>query len=108
MVVGLCLVLFGCADKQYAELYVVTPQRSADVYSASTGAFLGITPLSKVFEQTSFKHTPLVYPVVIVRDGYRTEQRVALVDGWVSQKQDAILNRTELRVDLRKLEGCTD
>lgn len=102
------MALSGCAEKKFAELYIVTPERSVDVYSASNGSFLGITPLSKVFETSSYKHDSLVFPVILVRDGYKTEQRVVLITGWMSTKQDAMLmeNRTELRVDMHKLDGC--
>ena len=99
----------GCAEQRFAELYVVTPERSVDVYSASSGAFLRSTPLSKIFQQKKYFHEPLVFPVILVRDGYKTEHRVALITGWVSSKQDAVLqdNRTELRVDMHKLDSCS-
>jgi hypothetical protein len=107
---GTALVLFisGCATTKYAELYVVTPGRSADVYSACDGQYLGITPLSHIFTRSSVNHEPLVFPIIIVRDEYKPVHKVVLVNKWVENKQDAVLleNRNAFSIEMLSVCGC--
>lgn len=102
------IALPGCATTKYAELYVVTPQGSADVYSACDGQYLGLTPLSYIFEKTAITHGPLVFPILIVHDGYKPVHKVAIINKWVSKKQDAVLleNRNGHNVELVSACEC--
>jgi len=102
------LVLSGCASTKYAELYVATPQGSADVYSAADGQYLGFTPLSKIFERNSVNHGKLTYPVLLVRDGFKPVLMNAVISSWVEKRQDAVLldNRNAYSINLVRTCNC--
>jgi hypothetical protein len=106
--IAAALFLSGCASTKYAELYVVTPQGSADVYSAADGQYLGLTPLSKIFERSSVNHEKLTYPVLLVRDGFKPILMNAVISSWVTNKQDAVLleNRNGYSIDLVQSSNC--
>ena len=97
------LVVSGCAEfvpePEFGEVFISSRPRSAEIYSAHNGQFLGETPLTIRFDRSSNPFGSEVASIV-ARNRCGSNSEIFVIDRWFDDREQATINSNNILISI--------